>query len=87
MENHDLIKEKILLDLKSVKNSLDYNLKVVTEHQENLEKRLKEFCYNVNQNTEKTLKEEIGEYERKMHDIKMENGKYHLEAMKLVKEI
>ena len=87
MESLDLLKEKLTMDVRSLKNTLDVNIKQITEHQDTQEKRIKEFCYNILSTSEKTLKEDITEIKHNFSEIKMENGKYHLEAMKVVKQL
>jgi len=87
MENFDAIKEKLQMDMKSFKNILDTNVRQLSEHQETQEKRIKEFCYNILQTSEKNFKEDLQNINNNFSDIKMENGRYHLEAMKIVKEL
>ena len=86
MELHDNFKEKIQMDMKGMKTVLDMNIKMMSDSQDNIEKRIKEFCYNILNGFEKGMRDEISSIRDSFGDIKMENGKYHREAMSLVKD-
>jgi len=84
LNNH---KEKTIVDLEHYKDILDKTLKSITHQFDINEKSLKEFSKNSSKLMEAMLKEEVKNFNKKIDDVKLENGKYHLETRNMIKEL
>lgn len=84
LKNH---KEKTIVDLDSYKNSLDNTLKSISQQFEINEKNVKEYSNKVLKAAEQIIKDESKTLMDRIEDVRIENGKYHLEAKKKSKEL
>jgi hypothetical protein len=53
----------------------------------NIEKSLQDYCNNLLERKDQEYIFEIQDLKESVNNIKVENGKYHLEAMKIVKSV
>ncbi len=61
-------------------------VKNVSEQKNTAETNLKEYCANIMDLAKQEMQSQISEFERNIENIKVGNGKYHMEAMNKVKD-
>ena len=72
--------------MKDFKTNISVIQKTVVEQKVSTETNLKEFCTQIMESAKNEMKYTIEELERNVNNTKIENGKYHVEAMRTVKE-
>jgi len=78
-----LLTDKIL----KIETNVDHLIKTFSKQNENTENNLKSYMNDLVQNSLEGFKSEIEMFESDVKSAKLENGKYHLEAMKKIKEL
>ena len=80
-------KEKNTIEHEHMKNQIISTIKQINIQLESTEKINKEFLNDSFKTCENKLKKDFYTYSQQLSDVKIENGKYHLEAMNRVKEL
>jgi hypothetical protein len=80
-------KDKSIVDLEHYKDVLDKTLKSITYQFEINEKNIKEFSNKVLKQCEAMYQSDLVSFHEKIDDVKLENGKYHLDTIKKAKEL
>jgi len=80
-------KEKASLDLRTITKTLDNQVKGISFQQESLERKIKDYCVTIVENSEIHIRSDIKYCQNTFNDIRLENGRYHFEAIKLTKEV
>ncbi len=62
-------------------------MKVTFDQQDALERKIKDYSNSLIQNSEIHLRHEMKYFQNTFDNIKLENGKYHLEAIKQTKTV
>jgi len=75
------------MDLENQKHLLDKNLKFITYQLDVSEKNNKELSLKTIKHCELMIQDNIKPFTEKIDNVKLENGKYHLEALKMAKEL
>jgi len=81
-------KQTLLTDkVTKMESKVDHIIKTISKQSENTENNLKSYVSDIVQNSEKGFKNQIEMFELDVKSAKLENGKYHIEAMKKIKEL
>jgi len=75
------------MENKSMKVNLNNAIKTILDQRITIETNLKEFINQLVENSESGIRGQLKMFESDISATKIENGKYHLEAMKKVKDI
>jgi len=79
--------EKLSAELKHNKRNIEMTSRTLQETRQNNEKYINEFVINLVDNKEAGVITRINQFEKDISNVRVENGKYHLQAMKNVKEL
>ncbi len=87
MQDFKAFKDKSLVDFDHYKDMLDKALKAITFQFDANEKNFKEHSKQILKKCEILYKDDLQYLKDRIEDVKVENGKYHLEARNLCKEL
>ena len=79
--------EKSKIELKGYKDSIDQNIQLFNINTESFEKRVRERTEKAIESVKKLLEDEMAGFNKKIDDVKVENGKYNLNMINQTKDL
>ena len=87
MKSNKSFQDKLLNDLNKTKMKLDLSITSMQEMRKFNEKYISEYCDKIVEHSEAGVKSRNIQFEIDLNNIRVENGKYHLQAMKNVNDL